>query len=254
MVPDINQSILDPLKKVTSVSRYLALFLFIVLPFIGGWIGYNLAPVTSTVPGMEISESIPDDVENIDVGPESNGLGEVVYQTVFVSNWDDSPNHNYKFLENSGNLYIFHSQPFDEGSVLKKIDGVTKFTELNYYKFDHIGSSYIKDGTYVIFAGEGNDEPSLLNGASPTDFRLVTSETGQVFGVDNESVYSGGKLLSGINPATMKIISSDQYSLGIVYDEDTFWFPEGSCHSGSYRIGIESEIKGFISPCSQLPF
>ena len=46
MQPEINQpeGYLAPLKKVTPLSKYLALSLFIILPFLGGWIGYSLAP------------------------------------------------------------------------------------------------------------------------------------------------------------------------------------------------------------------
>jgi hypothetical protein len=32
------------LNKVTPLSKYLAMILFIILPFIGGWIGYNSSP------------------------------------------------------------------------------------------------------------------------------------------------------------------------------------------------------------------
>lgn len=35
---------LAPLKEVTPLSKYLALALFILMPFIGGWIGYTYAP------------------------------------------------------------------------------------------------------------------------------------------------------------------------------------------------------------------
>jgi hypothetical protein len=35
---------LSPLHTVTSLSKYLAMALFIVLPFLGGWIGYTYAP------------------------------------------------------------------------------------------------------------------------------------------------------------------------------------------------------------------
>jgi len=35
----------ENLHTVTPVSKYLAMLLFILLPFIGGWIGYNYAPV-----------------------------------------------------------------------------------------------------------------------------------------------------------------------------------------------------------------
>lgn len=34
----------SPVHTVTPLSKYLAMALFIVLPFIGGWIGYNYAP------------------------------------------------------------------------------------------------------------------------------------------------------------------------------------------------------------------
>ena len=32
------------LHKVTPLSKYLALVLFVALPFIGGWVGYQYAP------------------------------------------------------------------------------------------------------------------------------------------------------------------------------------------------------------------
>jgi len=38
------QSTFSPLHKVTPLSKYLAMALFVVLPFIGGWIGYTYAP------------------------------------------------------------------------------------------------------------------------------------------------------------------------------------------------------------------
>lgn len=248
MTLETNQSVLEPLKKVTPLSKYFALSLFVVLPFVAGWIGYNLAPATDNAPIVVSSEEITFDTTEATTSETVNDSNEVIYNTVFVSNWGDTAD-NYKFLENSGSLYIFHSVPFDGGSILKKIEGVTKFTELNYYKFEHIGASYIKDDTYVIFAGEGFNTPTLLIEADPASFSLSTSTAGQVFGIDNDSVYFRGEHLGGVNPTTMKVISSDNYKLGIVYDEDTFWFPEGNCSIGSYRLGTESEIEGFIFPC-----
>lgn len=43
------------LHRVTTVSKYLALLLFIALPFLGGWVGYTYAP-TKTV---EVTRSVP---------------------------------------------------------------------------------------------------------------------------------------------------------------------------------------------------
>jgi hypothetical protein len=48
---DINEDVtqetegaLAPLHKVTPLSKYLAMVLFVLLPFVGGWIGYTYAP------------------------------------------------------------------------------------------------------------------------------------------------------------------------------------------------------------------
>lgn len=38
------ESVISPLKTVTPLSKYLAMTLFIILPFLGGYIGYTLAP------------------------------------------------------------------------------------------------------------------------------------------------------------------------------------------------------------------
>ncbi len=46
MEPQQNEleSVISPLKIVTPLSKYLALSLFIILPFLGGYVGYSLAP------------------------------------------------------------------------------------------------------------------------------------------------------------------------------------------------------------------
>ena len=45
--PDVDGVVAEkhPVFQVTTVSKYLALLLFILLPFIGGYIGYVYAPV-----------------------------------------------------------------------------------------------------------------------------------------------------------------------------------------------------------------
>jgi hypothetical protein len=49
------ESFITPLKKVTPLSKYLALGLFILLPFLGGWIGYSYAPVVV----VEVDKPVP---------------------------------------------------------------------------------------------------------------------------------------------------------------------------------------------------
>ena len=41
---EIAETKLSPLHTVTPLSKYLAMALFIALPFVGGWIGYAYAP------------------------------------------------------------------------------------------------------------------------------------------------------------------------------------------------------------------
>jgi hypothetical protein len=40
----VTEKPLSVLYKVTPLSKYLAMTIFIIMPFIGGWIGYNYAP------------------------------------------------------------------------------------------------------------------------------------------------------------------------------------------------------------------
>lgn len=51
---------LHNLTRVTTVSKYLALALFIVMPFIGGWIGYQLAKSEESV---AVVDAVPAVVE-----------------------------------------------------------------------------------------------------------------------------------------------------------------------------------------------
>jgi hypothetical protein len=117
MQQETNQSegYLAPLKKVTPVSKYLAMALFIILPFIGGYIGYTFAPekvvekivvkevqveAVEVVEKAEISElRIVKEVENSYVYlPNSAGSkteykifdGEISNDSIFVS-----PDNNF---------------------------------------------------------------------------------------------------------------------------------------------------------------
>lgn len=53
------ESVIAPLKKVTPLSKYFAMLLFVILPFLGGYIGYTLVPAKVV------------EVRGVDVLPES---------------------------------------------------------------------------------------------------------------------------------------------------------------------------------------
>lgn len=54
------QSYFTPLSQVTTVSKYLALGLFVALPFIGGYVGYNygVAHMKSEIVDMSTDEKL----------------------------------------------------------------------------------------------------------------------------------------------------------------------------------------------------
>jgi hypothetical protein len=64
----------NPVFTVTKTSKYLALLLFILLPFIGGYIGYTYAPekvVESIVVG-EVVDNVPSEVEINEIKEQEN--------------------------------------------------------------------------------------------------------------------------------------------------------------------------------------
>ena len=64
MEPQQNEveSVTAPLRKVTPLSKYLAMVLFILLPFIGGYVGYVYAP-EKVVERVIISDSQKNEVD-----------------------------------------------------------------------------------------------------------------------------------------------------------------------------------------------
>jgi hypothetical protein len=54
------QSVIAPLKKVTPLSKYLAMALFVVLPFLGAYVGYTIAPEKVVEVTQEIPSITPD--------------------------------------------------------------------------------------------------------------------------------------------------------------------------------------------------
>jgi hypothetical protein len=83
-----------PLNRVTTVSKYLALLLFIFLPFIGAFVGYRFSEennLTKYVPANV--STIHTDTENQTNDGTSDGrLGNVLYT-------DDGTNNNLKYIE-----------------------------------------------------------------------------------------------------------------------------------------------------------
>lgn len=63
----------ESLKKVTPLSKYLAMTLFIVMPFLGGWIGYTYAPekVVEVERIVEVKKGLDESQKEIDQNESS---------------------------------------------------------------------------------------------------------------------------------------------------------------------------------------
>jgi hypothetical protein len=94
MEPDIIPQTLEKadnfasLKKITPLSKYLAMVLFIILPFLGGWIGYTYAPEKV----VEIKIPI---LEDINIQNSENAVSStILINNEYVAS-ESSTNHPY---------------------------------------------------------------------------------------------------------------------------------------------------------------
>ena len=77
---------LHPVNQITPVSRYLALLLFVLLPFIGGYVGYRLAPERVVV----INVSSPSTVDNVNINSQESSVSELGESTTLSPVQSDS--------------------------------------------------------------------------------------------------------------------------------------------------------------------
>jgi hypothetical protein len=112
------ESFITPLKKVTPLSRYLALALFVALPFVGAWVGYSFVPkdvevldTNKTVKQVTFEQSA---VNNPDV--ESDDLGVQTLNENTGSTSIQTKNTNQALLISSIDDWLFSQMP-DDNSV-----------------------------------------------------------------------------------------------------------------------------------------
>ncbi len=62
--PEVEQLVQKPsaLNSVTPLSKYLAMILFIILPFVGGWIGYSFSPTKL----IEVEKVVYSDIKTLE--------------------------------------------------------------------------------------------------------------------------------------------------------------------------------------------
>ncbi len=60
----------NPFFEVTPLSKTLAGIIFILTPFIGGWVGYNLAPVKIVEVEKVVTREVPQDISMLEAPTE----------------------------------------------------------------------------------------------------------------------------------------------------------------------------------------
>ncbi len=139
MEPEINQieSHLAPLQKVTPLSKYLAMALFIIMPFIGGWIGYTYAPEkvvevervvvrdedtglkSSMVEEQDESKYVSDYEDMLVCSSEEDGVSGLSFEELDSTDWLNSTGTNNLFFKTKhpANITIERQAPEDDDAT-----------------------------------------------------------------------------------------------------------------------------------------
>ncbi len=120
------------LKKVTPLSKYLALALFIILPFLGGYIGYVLAPEKI----VEVEQVVANETRT-----------DAFIEPVITNDSETSETENVIFSELSTNLYL---DDLDKDVVL---DGKTLFWKREFE--DEWDMLVVKNSETLEYSGYG---------------------------------------------------------------------------------------------------
>jgi hypothetical protein len=157
MEPEINEveGHLAPLKKVTPLSRYLALALFVILPFLGGWIGYTYAPEKV----MEVERVV---VEEVEKGFLSENFFMYIKDT-FARNELGASESTFAFVPSDG--YELHVLNLENNTLKYKVPlTVLPFLQDDYAK-RYTGFLPNRDGSQVYIDGADGSQIDRANEA-----------------------------------------------------------------------------------------
>ncbi len=210
------EDVLAPLKQVTPVSKYLALLLFIMMPFIGGFIGYNYAPEKI----IEIERVVIKDVEKEVPATEKKDNSEN-FQALFQSQYGTDTEIELLYQNEKNGFVYFKTLTY--GSKPSRIIGYNPETK-----------SFSETDFYVDFAG--SEAPSL-NGRFITNVVDHYSPTTSVDIIDLETE-SKVKTINVSNIETLW--SSECGYAGPIFDLE--WVGSSTLKYGVYAFAsIETE-------------
>lgn len=224
--PEPKQSALN---TVTPLSKYLAMGLFVLMPFIGGYVGYRMAPekvveievvapeITEKQPTSKSSEQ-PNEDEFISIGGD-----------YYISKSDITSKEKI-FYKN--NYWTGTTSP-DGGYIQREYISYVEIPEadLDSFEVDSNHTGYAKDENNVYFfwrtpfESSPNDGVRIMTGADPETFeakivRLFEVSQGNTYqgwiSRDKDNVYYRNEVIEGAEPDTYVVGEN----VSINYDSD----------------------------------
>lgn len=153
------------LHQVTPLSKYLALALFVILPFIGGWIGYTYAPIKVE----EVEKIVYKEIETAETQPDSIPSDSKSFPVNDIF-WD------LEIYLSDSRLYWKHDYQ-DKWSVQEIISPET---------LQYVGFGVFKDDLKIYSLGYLSGTEDL----SPNEQIEIVSEKGQDLIVNGNKVFA----------------------------------------------------------------
>lgn len=205
------------LHRITPLSKYLAMALFVALPFVGGWVGYTFAP-------MKIVEvnTIPKETD-VSVQKDENPIVQSAYELEVLASSDGADVGSGLQLRafkegNEVKVYTSDNDFASESLLFTYTETYPKDDSGNYWRGLDASVALSPDKTKIAFADEeGVKVRSLSDGSERMIHAHRTSDNenaifadpqwspdGNVIAV-RESQYEGQKIvfLSVANPGTV---------------------------------------------------
>lgn len=223
----------DVWNTVTPFSKYLAMTLFVLLPFIGAWIGYNFALTKSVVVSERVDQSTAENTSDVDEQisiPDDQGKlieGPVVplapkdYQKTYTQFWASD------YFELDGQIYYSESYGATTSRLLEGVEAES------FVPHTSDGFPYAKDENGVIC----NDRRADFIDLPTFEFVLRGGDTWishesidhdqwtNVYTKDKNFVFFDCHIVEGADPDSFEIISAS-YRDAYGRDADSVFFED----------------------------
>lgn len=162
-----------PLNCVTPLSKYLAMVLFILTPFIGGWIGYQYAP--EKVVEVERVKEVPSRVSKVDSVDSNKQPTDLSVFSGDMESFHVTTSDEYDQLFTKYPTYTIRTVEY--GDVVKVLSGIDSTGTIHDISFVEIASQPISGSwMYYMTYRPNSDAASRLSFA----FNTITSEIKQL--------------------------------------------------------------------------